>query len=222
MDFFAAMPAALTRYLPSFKRLAVLFFGIVLPLLLAGEIAEEILERERFAFEQPLMMWVHEHMGQAMMPVAVVLHHVGKTSVAATLAVLFAVYHYFRNHRSWAVFILLGAALPTAIMFVAKLFFNRARPELWPRIIEETNASFPSGHSTFAAALATVWVLVYWHTPHRGLLIAAAVLFAFFMGFSRIVLGVHYPTDVLVGWITGTSTVLGLHIVMYRRLPRQS
>lgn len=62
-------------------------------------------------------------------------------------------------------------------------------------------------------------VLVYWQSPHRSLIIAAAAAFALLMGLSRIVLGVHYPTDVLVGWITGMSTVLGLHIVMYRRLP---
>ena len=214
------MLSALRRYLPSPKRLALLFLGIVIPLMIAGEIAEDIWEQERFAFEQPMMMWVHEHVGRAFTPVAVALHHVGKTGTAVAISICFALYHYLRRHRSWAVFILLGTALPTAVMFVAKQFFNRARPELWPRIIEETNASFPSGHSTFAAALATVFVLVYWYSPHRRLIIAVAVLFTLLMGFSRIVLGVHYPTDVLVGWITGTSSVLGLYIVMYRRLPR--
>lgn len=215
------MPPALRRYLPAPKRLVLLFLGIVIPLIIAGNIAEEILNQERFVFEQPLMMWVHEHVGQAFMPVAIALHYVGKTYTAVAIAVCFALYHYFRNHRSWAVFILLGTALPTAVMFVAKQFFNRARPEFWPRIIEETNASFPSGHSTFAAALATVFVLVYWYSPHRRLLIIAAVLFTLLMGFSRIVLGVHYPTDVLVGWITGMSSVLGLYVVMYRRLPHK-
>ncbi|WP_373701074.1 phosphatase PAP2 family protein, partial [Neisseria dentiae] len=48
---------------------------------------------------------------------------------------------------------------------------------------------------------------------------AAAVTFALLMGLSRMVLGVHYPTDVLVGWITGTSTVIGLYLVLFRKLP---
>ena len=213
------MLSFIRRYLPAPERLAVLFLGIVIPLLIAGEIAEEVLAQERFAFEQPLMMWVHTHIGPAFTPFAVALHYIGSTPVAVVLSMLFAAWHYLRRHRSWAVFILLGTALPTAVMFVAKQFFNRARPEFWPRIIQETGASFPSGHSTFAAALATVVVLVYWQSPHRSLIIAAAAAFALLMGLSRIVLGVHYPTDVLVGRITGMSTVLGLHIVMYRRLP---
>ncbi|MDO5640534.1 MAG: phosphatase PAP2 family protein [Neisseria sp.] len=211
------MLSDLRRYLPPPRRLAVLFFGIIIPLLIAGEIAEDLLEHERFTFEQPLMLWIHHHVGEAFMPVAVALHYVGKTAVATAIALLFAAWHYLRGHRSRAVFVLLGAALPAAVMFAAKQFFNRPRPELWPRIIEETNASFPSGHSTFGAALATVFVLVYWHSPRRRPIIAAAITFALLMGFSRIVLGVHYPTDVLVGWITGTSIVIGLYIVMYSR-----
>ena len=214
------MLSALRRFLPSPRRLAVLFFGIIIPLLIAGEIAEEVLEQERFAFEQPLMLWLHQHIAPAFTPVTVALHYVGKTATAVAISLLFAAYYYARRQRSRAVFVLLGTALPTAVMFVSKQFFDRARPEFWPRIIEETNASFPSGHSTFAAALATIFVLVYWHSPHRRLIVAAAVVFTFLMGFSRIILGVHYPTDVLVGWITGTSIVLGLHIVMYHRLPR--
>ncbi len=60
-------------------------------------------------------------------------------------------------------------------------------------------------------------VLVDRQSPHRGLVIAAAAAFALLMGLSRIVLGVHYPTDVLVGWITGMSTGWGCISRLYRR-----
>ena len=104
------MLSFIRRYLPAPERLAVLFLGIVIPLLIAGEIAEEVLAQERFAFEQPLMMWVHTHIGPAFTPLAVALHYIGSTPVAVVLSMLFAAWHYLRRHRSWAVFILLGTA----------------------------------------------------------------------------------------------------------------
>lgn len=209
----------LRAYRPSLPLLLLLFFGILIPLVIAGFIAEDVWDKDRFYFEQPFMLWLHHNIGSAFTPVAVVLHHIGKTTVAAPLVILFAVWLFFRKQRGYAVFALLAAALPTAVMFAAKQFFNRPRPEFWPRIIEETNASFPSGHSTFAAAFATMVVLIYWQSPRRVPIIAAAVTFALLMGLSRMVLGVHYPTDVLVGWITGTSTVIGLYLVLFRKLP---
>ncbi|WP_107878691.1 phosphatase PAP2 family protein [Neisseria animaloris] len=212
----------LRAYIPPFPRLLVLFLGIVIPLVIAGFIADDIRAQQHFVFEQPLMMWVHEHAGEAFTPVAIVLHHLGKSAVAIPITVLFALWLYLRRRRGYALFVLLGAALSTAVMFTAKQFFNRPRPEFWPRIVEETNASFPSGHSTFAAAIATLIVLVYWYSPYRKYIIAAAVAFTLLMGFSRIVLGVHYPTDVLVGWITGVSTVLGLHLVLFRKPPEST
>lgn len=211
--------ASLKRYYPAPRALLRLLLGVAVPLLLAGSIAEDILEQERFAFEQPLMLWLHEHSGALLTHMALVFHYLGKVQVAALLAILFALWQYRHKQPGRAIFVLLGTALPALIMLIAKLFFNRPRPELWPRLVVETSASFPSGHSTFAAAFATLWVLIYWRSPHRRLIIAAAVLFALAMGISRMILGVHYPTDVLVGWLTGMSTVLGLYTLMRSRLP---
>lgn len=210
---------SLRAFIPSIPLVILLFFSIILPLIVAGFIAEDIWDKDRFHFEEPLMLWVHQHWGAALQLPAVMLHHIGKAAVATPITLLFASWFYLRKQRGYAVFVVLAALLPTMVMSVAKQFFGRTRPELWPRIVQETSASFPSGHSTFAAALATMVVLIYWQSPHRKWIVAAAAAFAVMMGFSRIVLGVHYPTDVLVGWITGMSISVGLYLVLFRRLP---
>ena len=209
----------LHAYIPSFPLLILLLFSIVLPLIAAGFIAEDVWDKDRFYFEEPFMLWVNRHLGGWLTFPSLVLHHIGKASVATPITLLFAAWFYLRRQRGYAVFVVLAALLPTVVMSVAKRFFGRARPELWPRIVEESSASFPSGHSTFAAALATMIVLIYWQRPRRKTIAAAAAAFALMMGFSRIVLGVHYPTDVLVGWITGMSISVGLYLVLFRRLP---
>lgn len=203
----------------SYRHLILLLTAVVIPLLIVGEIAEHLMAQQRFAFEAPLMLYLHEQFSRLWLYPALLLHWLGKWYVSAPLVALFALSEYRRRKkptRAW--FIVFSALLPTLIMSVAKAFFNRPRPELWPRIVSETSASFPSGHSTFAAAFAAMLIILYWHSPHRRTVCAAAVLFALAAGFSRLILGVHFPTDVLVGWITGSSTVVLLYFAFRKRI----
>lgn len=205
----------LKPYLPVFYRLPLLFLGIFIPLLVVGEIAEDLLARQRFALEQQVMLTIHAHtQNTAVTQIALLLHWIGKWQPSSLIAAVIAFFLWRKRQPARALFVILGALLSTAMMSAAKAFFSRPRPELWPRIVEETSASFPSGHSTFAAALATTVVILCWQSPHRNLIAASALFCALLAGFSRIVLGVHYPADVLAGWLTGTATVVGLHKIM--------
>ncbi len=71
-------------------------------------------------------------------------------------------------------------------------------------------SSFPSGHATTAFALATL--LSLWYPRWTGAFLVVAALVAW----SRIVLGTHFPSDVLGGAILGCATVLGLSLVWSR------
>lgn len=98
-------------------------------------------------------------------------------------------------------------------VLVAKGIFGRARPPVSLHLVAESDASFPSGHATdsagviLAIALATAMFilrkpLVRWIPVVVGALLAGAI------GVSRLVLGVHWPTDVLAGWALGTCIAL--------------
>lgn len=201
------------------KHLLLLVFGIFLPLLAAGEIADEVLEGEGFRFERELMLLVHRHTAETVwVDAAVALHWLGSLPAATVISLLLAAYEWGRRRRDRAVLALSGTAVSAAIMFLAKQFFDRPRPELWPRLVADgSTASFPSGHSTFAAALAVTVILLCWHKPYRWPVVVLASSLAVLAGFSRVVLGVHYPTDVLVGWITGMTTVVGVYQIMRGR-----
>jgi len=75
------------------------------------------------------------------------------------------------------------------------------------------NLSYPSGHTAFATTLALVVALAAAGRPGLGrpagtsLVLAAALTAGAAMGWAEVVLGAHYPTDVLGGWCTALAVV---------------
>ncbi len=103
---------------------------------------------------------------------------------------------------------LAGAALLSNLASNAlKIAFDRARPDLIEHLDHVSSASYPSGHATSAAA---VYLLLAWFAPARwrplGWALAAAMILL--NGFSRIMLGVHWASDVVGGTMLGAAFAL--------------
>ena len=94
----------------------------------------------------------------------------------------------------------------------AKYLFQRARPFVEDPVSEAPGYSFPSGHALNSAAWATTVVILLWPLLRpRAAKVAAVVLAVLFVGltaFDRVLLGVHYPSDVTVGVLTGVGLAL--------------
>lgn len=95
----------------------------------------------------------------------------------------------------------------------AKDLVGRARPVLEVPLATESSLAFPSGHAMGSLTLCLVLLLV--GLPGRGQrvrhgLVGLAVVYVLAVGVSRVALGVHYPTDVLGGWLLAAVWVAGL------------
>ncbi|WP_262489847.1 phosphatase PAP2 family protein [Hymenobacter terrenus] len=96
---------------------------------------------------------------------------------------------------------------------VIKFLVARPRPELWASIHPETTYSFPSGHAMDTAAVATAVGFLLWQ--HRAYWLARPLgpVFALNVGWARLYLGVHYPSDVLAGWASAVGWVIGVQVL---------
>ncbi len=134
----------------------------------------------------------------------------------AIIAFIFLAYSLVQHKTRQALILVLGFASTVAVTWTLKWLFGRPRPFIEARpfieegiLVETYGSAFPSAHSAYAAMLAIILVIVL--SSKQGLkywVFAIAVIWAVLMGWSRVYLSAHYPTDVLAGWIVAVLMMI--------------
>jgi len=108
-----------------------------------------------------------------------------------------------------AVLLTLTVAGGWLVEFAVKVLVGRPRPEIVPHLTEAGGASFPSGHSFNAAvvyiAIALAFATMSARESVRLTIIATAIVVSLAIAWSRVWLGVHFPTDAAAGWLGGAG-----------------
>jgi YegS/Rv2252/BmrU family lipid kinase len=138
------------------------------------------------------------------------------------LTLLLVVPLWWRGHRRAAIYAVLVMVTTTALYTWLKVLYGRERPTWQDPVGHLTSRSFPSGHSASTSALAGVVivlaVMLVRRANLRRAICVAAVLVALIVGADRVLLGRHFPTDVVAGWLLGACVTL-LWLAIYSPLP---
>ncbi len=136
----------------------------------------------------------------------------GSATVLGLVVVSIAGFMVLQGLRRTALFVCVASTGGSLLNWWLKEIFQRARPDVVPHLREVMSLSFPSGHAmTSACVYLTLGALLMRVVPRhttKMYCMAVAILLAVLVGLSRVYLGVHYPTDVLAGWLVGFSWAL--------------
>lgn len=210
-----------------------LLFGLVA---LAGAFAvfggatEDVTQRNGLAVHDAANLRVFtDHRTAWLVTLSRVVSEIGAVPVVGAIALFAGLVLWWRGFgRVYAFAPIASLAVAVAAVAVTKHIVGRARPPVDLHLVSESNASFPSGHATHSAAVLlsvafVVAVVVLRRLIVRALVVLAAGLVTGAIGASRLVLGVHWPSDVLAGWALGLGVALAVTmaaVVIARRSDR--
>lgn len=208
-------------------RTLLTLFIILGSLFLFVEIAGEVTGGDTADFDHAVIEWLrpYEDPSQPRGPVwlkevARDITALGSTAVLTLLVVLVSI-HLALSQRIRLVIVLLVATLGATFLSEGmKRFFDRERPHKDYQLTEVASMSFPSGHSTLAAATYLTLALMLSATTSRRrikiFLLGAGLFLTVLIGLSRIYLGVHFPIDVAAGWCMGAGWAFACALVARR------
>lgn len=208
----------ITRY--KLVPLALCFIIFLICVVSFVEIAEEISEGETLWLDQAILNGINSYSSGFWDTFFVIVTQFGGSiAVVAITAALIALLALRRKYKKA---IILGASVAGAaiINVVLKLIFARTRPDLWEQLVIETSNSFPSGHAMISTAIALAIIIICWSSRYRWPALILGVMYILVISFSRLYLGVHYPTDILAGWLVSSAWVI-IVVVTINSLPQR-
>lgn len=197
----------------------------VLALCLFAWIAESVFHQQARSFDLSVRTRVHQYASPRVSEAMIAASFLGKggLAIACILAfIMFAKLHW-RRAALWLVLAILGAAV---LNFTLKYVFHRLRPTPFFGFSPQTYDSFPSGHALFSLCVYGVLAgLVAGRVRSIRVRMAIWAFTAFLVsaiGLSRIYLGVHYPSDVISGYLAATIWVCTLVALDRLRIRRRT
>jgi membrane-associated phospholipid phosphatase len=157
-------------------------------------------------FDIALLNWLNHHLIPHSVPVLRIISYT-TTFISIALVLIVLIISIVKRSKSISkrFFILVAVLILVAITSQGlKTLFYRERPfttyPLIEKLSEGGGSSFPSGHTLEAFAMATALSLLF----SKKKIVIPVYLWAILVAYSRMALGVHYPSDVLAGIIIGT------------------
>ena len=137
------------------------------------------------------------------------LSAIGQLPVLLTVGAACILWLWWKDRGRTGLLLLIAALVGRGLGELQKYEIARVRPDIEPHLVLVKTSSFPSGHATSSMIFGlTVALAIAAGTRWERAALAFAILLALLIGTSRVMLGVHWPSDVIGGWAFGLLWVL--------------
>lgn len=201
-------------------RLFFLYIVAVISLLTAAFvlIANEMSKNKLIAFDSSVITVVQDQISPTHTEVMLFFTFLGSVKWVTIAVIVGTIFLLVKKKWSLGLFFMLASGIGSLFNILLKGLFKRARPDIH-QLITAHGYSFPSGHSMGSFILYGSIAYIILHYAHRkGPKIFGVVLMAmliFFIGTSRVYLGVHYPSDIVGGYLAGGAWLF-ICIIVFR------
>ncbi|MDD5365442.1 MAG: phosphatase PAP2 family protein [Gallionellaceae bacterium] len=186
----------------------------------AIKLSEDVLGGESGPIDKAILLFIHGHVPARLTGFFEVVTSAGSSWALFPLATGTSIALLWARRRFESLLVAASVISAALVIYLVKMAVGRARPALW-----DTEwywgSSFPSGHTLAVAAFATAAALCVSRIRPASstLALSLAVSWITLVGISRLVLGVHWPTDVLVAACIGAFLPLAINVVLEVRHP---
>ena len=195
--------------------------GIVSCLLIiyiVAQISDEVLDKEAFAFDKVILLWIHSFTNPTLDRVMHTITRLNDPDIVSVIAGVALILLIWKKCYPEAKIFIVDCAGGVILSYGLKSVFGKTRPDLWESAIEEVSFSYPSGHALGSTVLYgfLAYLFATRFPQFAWLIYLIAVLLIGAIGSSRLYLGVHWPTDIIGGygigflWLTFCITMLKL------------
>jgi len=204
--------------------LSPLFLGFLVALVaLVGftRLADEMREGETKHFDETISRAIHGLTSPARTEIMIKLTDIGNTTGVIVVAAIACVVLWFRHRPQGAVLLAVTIGGGSFLLWALKQHFQRHRPPPCDFLPQPKDYSFPSGHALVSFCLYMVLAAMITKelnsASRRVAVWVISAVMVLGIGLSRIYLCMHYPSDVIAGYLAALAWVLGVTLV-YRRL----
>ena len=174
-----------------------------------AELGDVVRQGRTQAFDTAVLRWIGARHTPFLTTVMTEVTPLGTGVVVLTIVGVAAAFLWRTEHKHSARLLLAATAGSILLNNVLKLYFDRPRPEVFEQLTHAASSSFPSGHAMSATVVyGTVgYLLARLHKRAwaRAITLLLAVVMIVLICFTRLYLGVHYPSDVLAGIVIGLA-----------------
>lgn len=186
--------------------------------LMVAKLSGTVLRKEAYLFDQYFLLWLRPWANPILDQGMLTITQLGDFNIVIIVITITLSVLFWKSYYQEAKIYLLACFGFVILADGMKLLFAKPRPQFWTHLVEAGSFSFPSGHAVGSVIIyGFIGFLLSYHYPKFSQLIYCFItILILLIGFSRLYLGVHWPTDIIAGygigflWLTCCVTLLKL------------